>query len=378
MPWMKSALLPRPSAIDLAKTQRILPSLTGLRWIAALAVFALHVRNAGLVDGPLQVVLSRAAEAGAVGVSLFFILSGFVLSWADRTRQTAREFWRRRIARIYPLHVVTLVLAILIARTIPVGTIDVDDPVALLANLLLVNTWSVDWLRVGNAVSWTLGCEAFFYLLFPLMIPVARRASVTGLRVALVLLVGLVIALPMIAGSFPEWFDHHTFPLARLPEFAVGVVAARLTRTGSWRGPGVLLSVLLAVGGYGLARIVEFRIDLPACTVVGFTCLMASLALRDVSGRRSPLASRWSVWLGQISFAFSLVHLLVIQLMEATWARIPPASDTHGVLLALAALVASVLLAWALHIGVERPAQRLIAGKPGARRPSAAPAADAR
>lgn len=362
----------RAPVVDLARTTRSLPSLTGLRWVAAVVVFAFHVRNANLVEGPLQDVVSRMFGTGAVGVSLFFILSGFVLTWAEKPDQPARTFWLRRIARIYPLHLVTVALAIVLGHTIARGPIFVDDPVALLANVLLVNTWSPDWNQAGNLVSWTLGCEAFFYLLFPLVIPAVSRASVAVLRVLLVALVVLVVVLPLVSGSFPAWFDYHTSPLARLPEFLVGIVAARLTRIGSWRGPGVVLSTVLTIGGYALARVVDRPIDLAACTVVGFTCLIAALALRDVSGRRTPLSARWSVWLGEISFAFYLVHLLVIQVIGALWPSGEPLLPTGpGALLILGALAVSVLLAWALHVGVERPAQRLVSslGRTPARTP---------
>lgn len=365
MSRMRSVEPSRPAVTDLAQRARGLPSLTGLRWVAAFVVFAFHVRNANLVEGPLHEVISRSFGAGAVGVSLFFILSGFVLTWAEKPDQPARVFWLRRVARIYPLHVVTVVLAIVLGHTIARGSMFVDDPVALLANLLLVNTWSVDWNQAGNLVSWTLGCEAFFYLLFPLLIPAVRRASVTTLRVALVALVVIVVVLPLVSGSFPIWFDYHTSPVTRLPEFLVGIVAARLTRVGSWRGPGIALSTALTIAGYALARVVDRPIDLAACTVVGFTCLIAALALRDVDGRRTPLAARWSVWLGEISFAFYLVHLLVIQVIGAMWPSGEPLLPAGpGALLVLAALGVSVLLAWLLHAAVERPAQRFLSSFP--------------
>jgi peptidoglycan/LPS O-acetylase OafA/YrhL len=360
----RSAVSSRPPAVDLAASVRSLPSLTGLRWVAALAVFAFHVRNANLVEGPLQDVLSRSFGVGAVGVSLFFVLSGFVLTWADRPGGSARTFWWRRVARIYPLHVLAVLLAIVLGHTIARGKIFADDPVALLANLLLVNTWSVDWNQAGNLVSWTLGCEAFFYLLFPAIVPLVRAASPRALRAALAVALIVVVALPLASAAFPVWLDYHTSPVARLPEFVVGIVASRLTRTGAWRGPGVGLSLVLTGAGYALARYVPVPVDLAACTIVGFACLIPALALRDASGRGSWLAARWSVWLGEVSFAFYLVHLLIIQAAGSAWPGGEPRLGTApGALLVLAVLCVCVGAAWLLHVGVERPAQRALTAR---------------
>src|SRR5919107_1067497 len=76
-----------------------LPSLTGLRWMAALLVFGLHVHNFGWFGGTGGRLVSWAFGAGATGVSFFFVLSGFVLTWSARPRDRALAFWRRRVAR---------------------------------------------------------------------------------------------------------------------------------------------------------------------------------------------------------------------------------------------------------------------------------------
>ncbi len=99
----------RPPA---AAGQSRLPSLTGARFLAALGVFAYHshVRVSSPIPASTKALRYWASAAGAVGVSFFFVLSGFVLTWSARPGQRARTFWRRRVAKIYPNHLATFVL----------------------------------------------------------------------------------------------------------------------------------------------------------------------------------------------------------------------------------------------------------------------------
>ena len=170
------------SRTDPALEHPVLPSLTGLRWVAAFGVFAYHVRNLGYFDGNAQTALSAVVGSGDTGVSLFFMLSGFVLAWSDRADddtagpvRAALRFWARRAARIWPLHLVAVLAAIIVAATLLPG-IRTTSPAALVANVLLVNAWHAPWWQAGNPVSWSLTCEAFFYLTFPFLIRLLRSA----------------------------------------------------------------------------------------------------------------------------------------------------------------------------------------------------------
>src|SRR4051812_23307274 len=94
-----------------------LDSLTGLRWMAALLVFFLHIQShqAFLPTGGLGATwLTHAMAAGRSGVSFFYILSGFVLAWSVRPTDTRRAFWWRRLAKVYPNHFVTFFVALLV------------------------------------------------------------------------------------------------------------------------------------------------------------------------------------------------------------------------------------------------------------------------
>lgn len=81
-----------------------LDSLTGLRALAAAVVFLDHVPP--LLSGHLAGAESHIGVQGAIGVTFFFALSGLVLQWSARDRDTVRAFYRRRAARVYPAYAV--------------------------------------------------------------------------------------------------------------------------------------------------------------------------------------------------------------------------------------------------------------------------------
>lgn len=352
---------------DPALEHPVLPSLTGLRWVAAFGVFAYHVRNLGYFDGTAQTALSAVVGSGDTGVSLFFMLSGFVLAWSDRADddtagpvRAALRFWARRAARIWPLHLVAVLTAIIVAATLLPG-IRTTSPAALVANVLLVNAWHAPWWQAGNPVSWSLTCEAFFYLTFPFLIRLLRSAHPAVLAALAALAAVLVLVAPVLVPHLPGSPVPASWPPARFPEFLLGVLTAALVRSGAWRGPRLAVPVLLTVAGLLAADLhPTSRFALTGCTVVGFSLLLPALARADVEGRATGLSSPLLVHLGTRSFAFYLVHLLTI---DAVLAFRPPGTAAGGVtsvLLTLLALVAALAVASVLHDAVEVPVRRLL------------------
>ncbi|MFE9360942.1 acyltransferase family protein [Streptomyces olivaceoviridis] len=345
-----------------------LPSLTGLRWMAALLVFGLHVHNFGWFGGTGGRLVSWAFGAGATGVSFFFVLSGFVLTWSARPRDRALAFWRRRVARIYPVHLATLVVALVMACTLTHQA----RPTAkqTLGNALLLHSWWRPWWQTLNPVSWSLACEAFFYAAFPLLILLLRRlgargsAALGGLSLAAVLLLAWTDA--------HHWWTYsvYSFPAARLPEFVLGAVTARLVLLGRWRGPGLEASLALAVIGYFMVPQVTPGYSATVCTIAGFALLIPAAAVADLHGLPSLWRRRRMVRLGELSFAFYMVHLLVLRAATEFLGKKPHFGALAGLAITAAAFTVSLALSWVLYEGVERPARRLLLRR---RRPSAQP-----
>ncbi|MEV7724599.1 acyltransferase [Streptomyces sp. NPDC087917] len=363
----------RPGAASGARDPRPvdLPSLTGLRWTAALMVFFYHVHIVEYFGGRANDLVTFAFGVGNTGVSFFFVLSGFVLAWSSATAPTGRgvpRFWRRRFARVYPLHLATVAMALAMGFLLAPDTLPDRGP--LTANLLLVQSWvpQVPYFQGLNPVSWSLACEAFFYLAFPLLFwPLRRFGPRCALPVA-VLALAAVVTVPTVmeltgvsdGAVWAQYFD----PLTRLPEFVLGIAVAELVRAGRWRGPGLTASLGLAVVGYFLSYQADYAFRTTACTIVGFTCLIAAAARADLAGEPSSWRGRLSVKLGEVSFAFYMVHILVIRTGEHLFGGHPKLPLWDGGLLVLAAAFsASLALAWALHTWVEVPGRRLLLRK---------------
>ena len=179
-----SSGLAEPIAGEEPAPRRDLPRLTSLRAFAALAVLGYHLmRHTDLLPR------DEWFRYGFAGVGLFFILSGFVLTWSIRPARRRRPTSGSGASpAIYPSHFVMLVVAVVVP-VIP-GAI---TWLGAIAGLLLVQAWFSDWDVVFgmNAVSWSLSCEAFFYLCAPFVI---RRLAATS-RSRAVVAAGIWVAL---------------------------------------------------------------------------------------------------------------------------------------------------------------------------------------
>ncbi|MCS0638074.1 acyltransferase [Streptomyces sp. LP05-1] len=356
-----------------------LPSLTGLRFWAALAVVAYHLSRQ---LGPLPVI-SDLAWYGRSGVTFFFVLSGFVLAWTyDGARVPAKAFLWRRFARIWPLLALTTAASVAVwaalGRAVPAK--------AVAASLLLVHAWVPDpvVLKGGNPAAWSLSDEAWFYLLFPALMALpllrtsrARRrtAVLAAAGAVLVWLSGALLTDPAVRGWALDYF-----PLTRTLHFLLGVATGLAVRHG-WRprlgvGPAVALVAcwhLLLIpwhhavpdglwyGPYAASQLLAAPL---------FALLVSAAAHADLTGRRTGLAGRLSLRLGHWSFAWYLIHEIVIRLCLAHYGE-PAGLPATAALWTLALTVSLALAALAYHCA-EHPLERrlrTLGPRPPTRRP---------
>jgi peptidoglycan/LPS O-acetylase OafA/YrhL len=360
-----------------------LPSLTGLRAIAAFLVLANHgvylfvFADQGVQDGYRFV----GDYLGSIGVCFFFVLSGFVLTWSAGRSVAARRFWRSRLVKIFPNHLVVFAVAValLLASAAP---FQVPEAVA---NLFLVHGFVPSQsytLFAVNGVTWSLSAELLFYALFPLLFLLVRRVRPERLWFWAAGAVAFALVLPLIAMallpdtpvsplavgmSWPQMWFLYFFPGARLVEFVIGMFLARLVQTGRWIGPGVIPAAVLVVGAYIGSLYAPTPYRSAAVYVVPLALLIGAVARSDTKGRPSVLRSRLMIFLGEISFALFVVHLVLMQTVraavEGTWAGyggypVQGWSTPVGILFLLGEVAVSVLAAWLLHRFVEMPAMR--------------------
>ncbi|MER6129333.1 acyltransferase [Streptomyces sp. NPDC001795] len=364
------------------RNRKALPSLTGMRFFAALLVFFIHaLQPIGPVDptGPVnpfadksiaQGLLKFFGPAGYLGVSFFFLLSGFVITWSVKPGERVTAYWRRRIVKIFPNHVVMWAAAMILFASAytPMST--------WLPNLFLVNSW-IDKFTVQmsvNAPSWSLCSEFLFYMSFPLLLLAVRRIREerlwwwAGAMVAATVGVGAVTTqllpdtprLPVIPLSPTQNWFNYTFPPMRMFEFVLGMLLARIVIADRWPRIRAVWVVALLVAGYAAAMYVPAPFNFVSATIVPFGVAIASVADADVRGVRTHLDGRVLVWLGNVSFGFYLCQGVVIFWGRQALLGNGQFSTPVAILVMIGMFAATLLGGWILYAFVETPAMRYL------------------
>ena len=347
-------------------------SLTGLRWWAAFFVFCHHMTNLA----PLPIF--EFLKYGTSGVTFFFVLSGFVLTWSAQPGTKIRTFYRRRFARIVPLYLLTLVAAFFVFyRVDPPAGMSWIKPISisvLVLSAFLLHGWSNNptILYGGNPAGWTLSVEAFFYAYFPFVWRATRKLKTAG---GLILCVSVIVA----GGAYRLALFHDKDVVPILPQpvlhsvaFLFGIGLAIALRSG-WK-PRIPVSFAFAVTIGGLLVLwysgahptkVPFAITMGLCQKEFLTLLygflILAVAARDTRGGRSLLRSKPMVALGQWSYAFYLTHATILYAIKEYHGVAGPIGWSNLTWYA-GVLIISLFAAWLLYQFVEHPLERRLRG----------------
>jgi peptidoglycan/LPS O-acetylase OafA/YrhL len=298
-----------------------LPSLTSLRGLAALWVVLYHfsVQCFPNLDAtPYTHVLDK----GYLAVDLFFMLSGFVMThvyqraFSESVTRNYRGFLVARIARIYPLHVLILLLFVATAVAsrwtpgVALGSIH-DIPLqgsesvcAFVANLFMLqglDAGKLSW----NYPAWSISVEFMAYLVFPFALPAIWAASDKAkLAIAAFLLALLTLLAFLTQDNFDQWDGPITL-LRCLPEFILGTLlycAFRRIPRNSWLDSNI--------AAFGIVALIAVCLHANAPDLL-VTFLFAALILTAVvnTGEFSEIANASPlIWLGDISYSLYLIH----------------------------------------------------------------------
>ena len=369
-----------------AQAHRRYAALDGLRGIAALMVFAIHV---WIYQLPNTVELRRDSWEktllfeGRVAFVMFFVLSGYLLYRAfaraglgRSERVNVRSYLLRRAARIAPAYYVAIAgtLALLaLAGDVPGRRLVDAQDLPLFA--VFAQNYFPDTLLKLNAATWTLAVEVAFYLMLPVVGWLALRAGRGSARRQALLLGGLAAAglawnaVDYAAGWGPV--ASHS-PPSFLPYFACGMLVALLVEARrargapdlGGRGSAALVAgavVLLGVNGWwhatGNHESLAMEVLADSGAAVAFAAVIASLVLGTGAGARwmgwRPLA-----WMGEITYGFYLWHIPL--LVCARGLGILPS----GIVLGLAVLPVAIAFGAASWYWIEQPFMRRAARLP--------------
>lgn len=348
-----------------------LPALTGLRFFLALWVILHHLTGKGMMLEMWERQMPHAAQSlirgGYLAVQTFFILSGFVLARSySSARWNGRNLIRfsvARFARIYPVYLFSLLVVsrfMLESLSRPGRT--TGQKAVLLGDYGLVLQGWTGALGVGwNTPAWSLSCEFFFYLCFPLLLVWMRNVKWPGLVGALGISIVVPVALAH-AGVPSVWK-----PLFHLSDFLAGIAAAGLygwvggASGRRMRGRGFLLYVpALAAGAALIVYPTVLRgtmIDLNTALRPVNVALLIGLGLEGGIIARG-LATGAAEYLGKVSYSMYVLHVpLLWWYTRYAFHRMgtPPYTGT-----ALVYLTGVILISIAVFEMVESPANRWI------------------
>ncbi|MBN1828984.1 MAG: acyltransferase [Deltaproteobacteria bacterium] len=372
------------------KRTRKLNALTSLRFFAA-SVIVLHHSTGSFGLDPAW---NRFIPTGHA-VSFFFVLSGFILTYVYRSLDNPRDimnFYRARIGRVWPLHLCTLFLSILLLWDYlvePLGgrvlSLFLSAPFA--ANVFMVHSWIPDraYFWSFNSVSWSISTEFGFYLFFPFLL--WRWSESWRWKLACALAISLTaVALCNYVGFPAGWEGGVGFvgvvaisPATRLFEFALGMAAAllflqtdnvpgskghRATVAEAWLA---LLVLAVMIGGQTLTERLEpligpagrLWLDGGGLFAIVFAVFIFVMA-REQGALSRALTSKGFVLLGEISFSMYLLHQILIRYYRV---RLESATSFPGWAQYLYFWVMVLAGSYLLWETVEKPMRRKITGR---------------
>jgi peptidoglycan/LPS O-acetylase OafA/YrhL len=337
--------------------------LTICRALFAAWVFIYHVDlylNLSAWLGPFSGLIRR----GYIGVDGFFILSGLILARVHpelgQSPATIWTFWGKRLARIYPVHLATIVLmAVLLLMGMAEGLTPRDPGrfgiASLIQNLLLVHGWGFasqgDW----NYPSWSVSCEWAGYLLFPsLSFVVAYFATIVALQFVIVgfTIIGLIV----VRNHYSINLNFSDGLFRFFPEFIIGIATARIVPWLADTSP----SRIFAIAG-GVITLVCACLGFNLVTVLGLWLVLFSFTMQADAERpplfgMRPLLRRF----GLLSYAFYM-SFAVAELLISQWFRHQGwSAPSHAFFFFFGMLGLTSMIALVLHLVVEIPCRRVI------------------
>ncbi len=322
-----------------------IPELDLLRFFAAASVMIYHYTYWPVINGavaenafwPLPVV----TQFGYQGVTLFFMISGFVILWSSQAR-SAGEFVISRVARLYPSFWICVLITTLVVKV--TGAPNPISPRMLALNLTMVpGALRVPYIDV---VYWTLFVELKFYAMIYFVLVTGTMA-----RVEAWLAVWLAAATVCMLGIAPHWLTSlavHPFG----PYFISGCLFYRLRALGPsvFRVAGLLVACVLGVVSavkqqpdfiHQITPLSSFVVG--ACVVLFHAIFVAIVLIPGILP-----SSRWWYWLGSLTYPLYLLHNRIGKIIAASLSTSHSAWATLAVQLGVA-LIASAIIAAAVE-----------------------------
>ena len=320
---------PRPiRSRDPARAQRV-AELDGVRGIAILMVLLTHVFSYSMLDrqwSGLARVVMQATVPGWLGVDLFFVLSGFLITGilldSRHDPHYFRNFYARRALRILPLYLLVLAVIAVFYRG--------SGPFVLLGLLMSANMAPMFGVTVvsGGQALWSLAVEEHFYLIWPWLIRFVRPAWVIAVSAAICVLEPVVRATARFAVDdvyFYSWFRFDGLAWGAI--IAVFVHLNRGDRRRALRVASILVAAAIAITLAGAPYGIQHRgnrlgaalqFSLGELAFAGGILAVVTLA---GSAATAILRSRVLTLSGDLSYCLYVTHMLLMDALDRVFGR---------------------------------------------------------
>jgi peptidoglycan/LPS O-acetylase OafA/YrhL len=337
------------------------------RLFAAILVMIYHYSNYG--PEPFQAINGKMQRLTPM-LDMFFIISGFLI-WTHYSGRVSgwgnfKSFIIRRLARLYPLHLLTLSFFCVVGLAIHFGFVGTGAPERyalseLVKELLLVNAWGTTDVLAFNYVSWSISAEWFSYLLFPLLVYVYSHYGIKGLLIQLVLTIAALEGSTAIGlMPFPTWLDANTWGAYRVfADFTLGAVLADCVR----RYPIPIRNHILPWATFGLAMVVMLSGISSGYLAIAIITVSLYLAARvEMTAPRSSAYLKPFLPFASVSFGIYLWHpVMGIVVISLVWKRILGGTDALSFGIAMiAAMLLSIVIALISARFFENPMRKWI------------------
>ena len=218
--------------IPIMNNKKEIKALTGLRFLAALMVLLFHSGSGFIAGISENKFIINILNNGFLGVSFFFILSGYILTYNYQSNNfDYRKYAYARISRVYPVYFLSLA----VAMPLVIHKLDYFD---IASTLMMIQSWVPYWSGHGYVwvmQAWTISVEFFFYIFFPIIIFSINKLTKNIIYLLLIFVISIMIAygLPTIhpgeqrfdLGNLP---DMVILPILRFPEFIYGSLLCKI------------------------------------------------------------------------------------------------------------------------------------------------------
>ena len=343
--------------------------LTSLRFVFALMVFATHLfflkQSASEVSRTLY---NSVLYEGYIGVGFFFILSGFILAYNYQEallkgQRSIQSFYRARIARILPLHLLTFIIAIPLTYQIFIQSKSLwlsqaVTNISLTQSFVPIKSFYFSF----NGVSWSISDEMFFYLLFPALVLLIPR--LTGFKSYLPLL--LIASIPLLTFVIPDSYWHSLFyinPFVRIVDFIIGIGVYNVYKSFSAKKTNLNFEVMEVSAVLLLFVFFLFHEHIPQVARYSFYYWIPMSYLIFVFAFQKGNLSRWLskktfVYLGELSFGFYMFHYLVLRYFFVANAKY--LNIKSDVLIILIVLAITLIISHYSYLYFEKPMNKFV------------------